>query len=176
MKTLLITLMLVIAPSIMFGQINANTFSSDGVAIHYIADAWESAADSMHFMGTYTMVDGGGAIYDSLNMVLFAEDSLNATLYCVLRHPLKATYVAGTVPTDTLFVRKVGGFGFIQPVATGTAGGQLFYQWTPSLIPATVNLGSYAVDVWVRVHAVGSEVASSSKRFGVLVEGFRKRR
>ena len=162
-------------PALAFGQINNDNFAS-GIT-HKIADLYLSAADSMHYMGTYRLVDGNGAMYDSLGLNLFANDSLIACVYGVIRSPLTAAIspTVSTVTADTLKLNSINGSGWSTTVSTNTTVSGVYYQW-PAFVAATLNRPAASIDIWVRVYAVGSEVASSSKSFTVQIIGHKIKR
>lgn len=156
MKKILAVLAFVLLSGSAFAQ---TTFSTTGIT-HNIADAYLSAADSVHTFGLIDM-RSGIEVADSIALVITTQDSLRWSAYVVPVGPLGtwtiADSTAACLPYD---------------VATyynqHTAEGQTYVPWTRirAAIGGHAAMGLYRV--YIKVHAVGSEVASSGKKFNVL--------
>lgn len=162
MKKLILVFLMALAPLAMQAQTD---FLTDGI-VHNIAPGYISG-DSVHTIGIVDMQDGVFAA-DSFAIVCEPADSLNIRYYVVPLQDLSAETVADSV----------AGVGFNTNVATGgyqfTADGYGVVPWHNIL----AGIGSHRARarlyrVYARVFAVGSEVASSGKKFKTRIRMYR---
>lgn len=146
--------------------VNAQNIDSrfqDGVT-HYIADQYLSAADSLHDMGIFFMRDNNRVPLDSLVFGISYEDSI---AYSWVIQPLG---IVGDGDTVTCFP----GSAVADYQIGATAEGVDYLPWHVMKL-ATGGDVQYAkaIHVYIRIAAVGSEVASSKKRFNILPKAYR---
>jgi hypothetical protein len=148
--------------------VNAQTQSlvtTSGV-VHTIADAYLSAADSMHFIGIVSMIDADGDKFDSLTITCIAADSLNIRYFVVPYDQLKATTHADSV----------AGCAFTTNVATGgyefASGGQAVVPWHNIVAAIKPAHQITMFKIYANVYTVGSEVTSSGKKFRTIVNRY----
>ena len=163
MKKILAILVLAFVPFLASAQ---TALYTTGVT-HTIADQYLSAADSMHTIGIVPMRNGT-QYADSIQVWVETSDSLNIRIFVV---PVKTMGTAETVADS------VAGAGFVTNVATGgfqfTAAGYAVVPWHNIQAALTQQkLSPASFRIYARVYAVGSEVASSGKKFRVLVKRF----
>ena len=155
MKKLAILFALV--PVLAFGQVLDNT----GVE-HGIADAYLSAADSLHYLGTVSLLEMNNPTnrIDSLALVVSNQDSLRLDLV------IASVNEYGVVTDSGSVVPESGANGYW--VQYAAAGDMVVYPWF--ILKSTLKTMSSHVRYWkvyAHVYAVGSEVASSGKKFKV---------
>lgn len=161
MRKLIIAL-LFLAPYLVMAQ--SATLVTVGVS-HNIADAYTSAADSIHTIGTFDMRDGAH-FADSVQIICETQDSLNIRYFIVPTGKYDAAGIADSV----------AGVGFTTNVASGgyqfTAAGFGCVPWH-NIVAAIKPKHQYdRFTIYARVYAVGSEVASSGKQFQTLVKRY----
>ena len=155
MKKLAVLFALV--PVLAFGQVLDNT----GVE-HNIADAYLSAADSLHYLGTVSLLERNDPTnhIDSLALVVSNQDSLRLDIIVGLVNEY------GVLTDSASIVPEAGANGYwIQYAA---AGDMVVYPWY--ILKASLKTllsGARYAKVWAHVYAVGSEVAASGKKFKV---------
>lgn len=133
---------------------------------HTIADAYLSAADSSHDFGLISMMDDDGAVVDSIQIEITSEDSLHARVLLAPDNKLDRATIADTVGVLCIAGDATGGPQFL------TSAQRFYWSWlniTTALKPAH---NATQFHLWVKVYAVGSEVASSGKKFMVRVKKF----
>lgn len=155
MKKLMILFALV--PVLAFGQVLDNT----GVE-HNIADAYLSAADSLHYLGTVSLLELKSPTdhIDSLALVVSNEDSLRLDIVVGLVNEY------GDLTDSASVVPEAGATGYWLQYAA--AGDMVVYPWY--ILKAslkTLAVGAKYMKVWANVYALGSEVASHAKKFKV---------
>jgi hypothetical protein len=167
MKTLYIILALVLSLNVVYAQSDtARSPMHENGTTHYIADAYLSAADSLHVFPSVQLIDAYGALlYDSLHVLVGYQDSIRYTLYIIRKTPL------GWLDTVKVYtVASAGGADAAWQQAT--AAGATHAMWTQLL--AAGILPTTDLRFAVKVYAVGSEVASSLKKFNLKVLAFKK--
>jgi hypothetical protein len=130
----------------------AQLLSTSGVQ-HTIADAYLSAADSLHDFGLVNLLD-----CDSAQIYIYTSDS------CTWAAVHSAVW--GSASTDTAM--SVGA-----ERASVNAPGYQVVQWFQYKNKLNAwGGGAPAMRVYIRIYATGSEVASSGKKFRVWVKKF----
>lgn len=142
---------------------------------HNIAPGYISG-DSVHSIGFVDMQlsprgDAGGLQYaDSIQVVIENADSIRVSLFIV---PNQSSAIATESIADSVAVVKsvaaAGGGIWTQKTADGT----ILFPWHNIVAAITqANLGANSYRIYVTVFAVGSEVASSGKKFRTYVNRF----
>lgn len=162
MKKTLIILAMIFAG---FSASAQTVLQTSGVP-HNIADSYLSAADSMHTIGIVNM-QNGIAVADSFQIQCETADSLNIRYYVVPLQDLATETVADSV----------AGCGFVTNVATGgyqfTTDGMALVPWHNIVAAITqTRTGAKLYRIYARVYVVGSEVASSGKKFKTTVRTY----
>ena len=118
---------------------------------HTIADAYLSAADSVHDFGLVSLVD-----CDSVQIQMYTQDSLYVAFLP------RAVWGTATADTSTSAA--------LSRAFTAAGGATIFWP----AISGKLASGGYApaIKLQARVYSVGSEVASSGKKFRVWIHRY----
>lgn len=117
------------------------------------------SGDTLLFIGTYSLIDNYGVRIDSFAVRVGNQDSLRQALVLRLKNAF-GTY------TDSASVTHLGG----DLIYDATAAGQAHYPYF--LIRAALGdklLTAVQAEIWIRLHKVGTEVASSGKKANIQV-------
>lgn len=164
MRKYLVILALFALPVLASAQ--SSPFVTTTGIVHNIADAYLTAADSVHTIGIVSMYDDDGTWVDSLNIVCTAEDSLNIRYFVVPYDKLKSTTVADSVAGVAVVTNvELGGY-------TMAGGGRCIVPWHNIVAAIKPSHQFTQFMIYARVYAVGSEVASSGKKFRTVVKRF----
>lgn len=163
MKKIITLLVFLVMSGSVFAQ--SGTIVTLGVD-HVIADSYLSAADSIHYIGDVNL-RRGDTHADSMQIVCETADSLNIRYYVVPNQELATASVADSV----------AGCGFVTNVATGgyqfTTDGVATVPWHNIVAALTQTKAAFKkFKIYARVYVVGSEVASSGKKFRTTVKVF----
>jgi hypothetical protein len=122
-----------------------------------ISDAYLSAADSVYSFGSIPLLKSNGTRVDSVSITVSTQDSLRFALVLTLKNAF------GTV-MDTASITQVGGDKIIDATAAGQV---VFPYYTLRGAFGDKLAGAASITVGGIVYAVGSEVASSGKKFNI---------
>lgn len=142
----------------MYGQTKVTPWGR-GVSYTPTPQVVGPSGDTLLFVGTILMTEGAGVRIDSAAIRVSNQDSLRQALVLRLKNAF-GTY------TDSASVTHLGG----DLIYDATAAGQAHYPWF--LIRAALGdklLTAKEIEVWVRLHKVGTEVASSGKKANIQV-------
>ena len=144
--------------------------------VHTIAPATAGpSTDSVHDMGYVDMIlsprgDAGGLQYaDSMQVYVEAGDSLRISLFIVenLGSSIGTETIADSVAVIPSNSAPVAGI-WTEVVAKGT----ILFPWHNIVGAIKSNASAASLRVYIKVFKVGSEVASSNKKFRVVAKRF----
>ena len=163
MKKILMILALFALPYI--GQAQTAAFTTSGI-VHTIAPGYISG-DSLHYIGLISMRESTTPLAqaDSAAFFVTSEDSLKADFY-IVPHSSEHAAVIGDTASAAAFDGGANGKLHL------TAAGQGVVPWFNIVASQKPGHRARYFKVWVRVYAVGSEVASSGKKFRVTAHRY----
>jgi hypothetical protein len=131
--------------------LNINTLSSSGLTINARpAQGSNYGSDSLHYLGRIELYK-----IDSVQFKLSCQDSLNAALIGRVYHKYKTSDTATIIP-----IAVAGG-----QMRSANAANVFSFGWF-SLVSALKpnDIAAYSIDLYLRIYAVGTEVAASGKK------------
>ena len=164
MKKILLTLALVVG----FAGSSVDMYAQNGTSwkagLTYVATPQYTgpSGDTLIYRGTLTLIGPTGVRLDSLAVRISNEDSLRQALVLRIKNGFGAY-------TDSASVVHLGG----DLIYDATAAGAAHYPWF--LLRAALGdkiSTAQAVEIWTRVHKVGTELPGSAKKTKIQATRF----